>query len=72
MLVVVVTVAALSPQKALDVIYVPTSPEVVSEMLKIADVKPGDVVYDLGSGDGRIVISAVKDFGATRGVGIDA
>ena len=40
-------------------------------MLKIAGVKPGDVVYDLGSGDGRIVISAVKDFGATRGVGID-
>ena len=40
-------------------------------MLKIAGVKPGDVVYDLGSGDGRIVISAVEDFGATLGVGID-
>jgi SAM-dependent methyltransferase len=84
LLVVSVTVAALSPvlatsqsrgpatvQKPLDVIYVPTPPEVVAEMLKLADIKPGDVVYDLGSGDGRIVISAVKDFGATRGVGID-
>ena len=84
LLVVAVSAAALSPvlaksqapangttQKPLDVIYVPTPPEVVSEMLKIAEVKPGDVVYDLGSGDGRIVISAVKDFGATRGVGID-
>ncbi len=52
-------------------IFVATPPEVVREMLTIAGVKPGDVVYDLGSGDGRIVISAVKDFGASRGVGID-
>jgi len=37
----------------------------------MAEVKPGDVVYDLGSGDGRIVIAAVRDFGAARGVGID-
>lgn len=58
-------------QQPLDVIYVPTPPDVVREMLRIAQVKPGDTVYDLGSGDGRIVISAVKDFGATRGVGID-
>lgn len=55
----------------LDVIYVPTPTEVVGAMLKLADVRPGDIVYDLGSGDGRIVISAVKDFGAARGVGID-
>jgi ribosomal protein L11 methylase PrmA len=40
-------------------------------MLKLANVGPGDVVYDLGSGDGRIVVTAVKEFGATRGVGID-
>jgi ribosomal protein L11 methylase PrmA len=37
----------------------------------VARVGKGDVIYDLGSGDGRIVISAVKDFGAARGVGID-
>jgi ubiquinone/menaquinone biosynthesis C-methylase UbiE len=48
-----------------------TSPEqVVEAMLKIADVKKGDVVYDLGCGDGRIVIAAAKKYGV-RGVGID-
>jgi len=54
-----------------DVIYVPTPTAVVAAMLKVAKVGKGDIVYDLGSGDGRIVISAVKDFGATRGTGID-
>ncbi|MDQ4120641.1 MAG: methyltransferase domain-containing protein [Acidobacteriota bacterium] len=54
-----------------DVPYVPTSPEVVSSMLKMANVTKNDVVYDLGCGDGRIVVSAVKDFGAKRGVGVD-
>ena len=39
-------------------------------MLKLADIKPSDVVYDLGRGDGRIVIGAAKMFG-TRGVGVD-
>jgi SAM-dependent methyltransferase len=53
-----------------DVIYVPTPPEVVAEMLKVANVTKNDVVYDLGSGDGRIVITAAKERGA-RGVGID-
>jgi precorrin-6B methylase 2 len=53
-----------------DVHYVPTPPEVVDEMLKMAEVKKGDIIYDLGSGDGRIVITAAKKFG-TRGVGID-
>jgi len=47
-----------------------TPPEVVTEMLRLAGVGPGDVVYDLGSGDGRIVIAAARDFGA-RGVGIE-
>lgn len=61
----------VSGQQPLDVIYVPTPDDVVRQMLTLARVKPGDVVYDLGSGDGRIVIAAVKDFGATRGVGID-
>jgi ribosomal protein L11 methylase PrmA len=63
--------AAQSPLREPDVIYVPTPPEVVAAMLKVAKVGRGDVVYDLGSGDGRIVIAAVKDFGAARGVGID-
>jgi ribosomal protein L11 methylase PrmA len=57
--------------KPLDVIYVPTSPQAVREMLTVAKVGPKDVVYDLGSGDGRIVIAAVKDFGARKGVGIE-
>jgi cyclopropane fatty-acyl-phospholipid synthase-like methyltransferase len=54
-----------------DVIFVPTPPEVVAAMLKVAKVGPGDVVYDLGSGDGRIPIAAVRDFNAARATGID-
>ena len=53
-----------------DVIFVPTPQEVVDEMLRIADVKKGDVLYDLGSGDGRIPVTAAKRFGV-RAVGID-
>src|SRR5262245_8363730 len=52
-----------------DVIYVPTRQAVVDAMLNVAKVKAGDVVYDLGCGDGRIVVSAAK-LGA-RGIGID-
>jgi hypothetical protein len=55
----------------LDVPYVPTPENVVEEMLKIAGVKEGDVVYDLGCGDGRIVVTAVKKFKAKKGLGID-
>ena len=51
--------------------YIPTPAAVVTAMLRMAHVGPGDVVYDLGSGDGRIVIAAVKEFGATRGVGVE-
>jgi cyclopropane fatty-acyl-phospholipid synthase-like methyltransferase len=51
--------------------FVPTDEKVVAAMLKMADVKAGDTVYDLGCGDGRIVIAAVKDFKAKRGLGID-
>jgi precorrin-6B methylase 2 len=54
-----------------DVPYVPTNEAVVEQMLKMAKVGKNDVVYDLGSGDGRIVIAAVRRFGAARGVGID-
>jgi SAM-dependent methyltransferase len=53
-----------------DVHYEPTSPEVVEVMLHLANVKAGEVVYDLGCGDGRIVITAVRQFGA-RGVCVD-
>ena len=51
-------------------IVVPTPPEVVDAMLRMADVTEADVVYDLGSGDGRIPITAAQTFGAT-GVGIE-
>ncbi|HEV3333616.1 MAG TPA: methyltransferase domain-containing protein [Bryobacteraceae bacterium] len=50
--------------------YVPSPPEIVGVMLDLAKVTSGDTVYDLGCGDGRIVISAAKKYGA-RGVGID-
>lgn len=53
-----------------DVIYVPTPQEVVDEMLNMAKVAPGDFVIDLGSGDGRIVITAASKHGA-RGFGVD-
>src|ERR1700692_3068000 len=50
--------------------YVRTPDKVVSAMLKLAAVKANDIVYDLGCGDGRIVIAAAKEYGA-HGVGID-
>jgi SAM-dependent methyltransferase len=56
--------------KPLDVPYVPTKEPIVDRMLRMAKVKPADVLYDLGCGDGRIVIAAAKRFGI-RGVGID-
>jgi SAM-dependent methyltransferase len=59
-----------APSRAPDVPFVPTPKEVVEAMLKLADVKSGDTVYDLGSGDGRIVITAAERYG-THGVGID-
>jgi SAM-dependent methyltransferase len=58
------------PQHEPDVPYVPTTPEAVQKMLELARVTKGDIVYDLGCGDGRIVVAAAKQFGA-RGVGID-
>jgi SAM-dependent methyltransferase len=63
---------ALGPSslRAPDVHYEPTPPDVVEVMLRLGNVKAGDVVYDLGCGDGRIVITAVREFGA-RGVCVD-
>jgi SAM-dependent methyltransferase len=59
-----------SPQRAPDVPYVPTIDEVVAEMLRLGEVDKNDVVYDLGSGDGRIPITAAQKYGA-RGYGVD-
>ncbi|VXB44437.1 conserved exported hypothetical protein [Luteimonas sp. 9C] len=61
---------AAAPAREPDVIYVPTPEPVVDAMLNLAGVKAGDVLYDLGSGDGRIPIAAAQRFGV-RGVGID-
>ena len=57
--------------RAPDVVYVPTPEEVVDAMLKVAKAGKGDVLYDLGSGDGRIPITAVQKYNVTRAVGID-
>ena len=57
-------------QFSYDVPFVPTPPVVVEEMLRLANVGPDDFVIDLGSGDGRVVIAAVRKFGA-RGIGVD-
>jgi tRNA G37 N-methylase Trm5 len=66
-----VPVAAQAPKlREPDVIFVPTPQEVVDAMLQMANVTAKDVVYDLGSGDGRIPITAAQKYGAT-GVGID-
>jgi precorrin-6B methylase 2 len=53
-----------------EVPFVPTTPEVIDRMLELARAKPGDVVYDIGSGDGAIIIRAAKKYGL-RGVGIE-
>ena len=68
--VTVVAAQNTQPRREPDVPFVPTTEEAVQAMLKLADVKKTDVVYDLGCGDGRIVIAAAKSLGA-RGVGID-
>ena len=78
LLVLFVAAAATNPVLAqqppkkpqLDVPYVPTKPAVVNGMLKLANLKKGDVLYDLGCGDGRIVVAAAKQYGVTA-VGYD-
>jgi precorrin-6B methylase 2 len=71
----IVSAAAVSAQTAAparspDVPYVPTPENVVEAMLKLGEVKKGDILYDLGSGDGRIVVTAAKQYGV-KGTGID-
>ena len=68
--VMVLAAQSAKPVRAPDVPYVPTTEQAVQAMLKLADVKKTDVVYDLGCGDGRIVIAAANKYGA-RAVGID-
>jgi len=55
----------------MDAPYVPTSPEIVKRMLEIAHVRPKDTVFDLGCGDGRILIMAVEESRAKRAVGYE-
>ena len=62
--------AAAQSNKVPEVPYVPTENAVVDGMLKLAGVKSADIVYDLGCGDGRIVVRAAKEYGA-HGVGVD-
>jgi tRNA G37 N-methylase Trm5 len=69
-LVWVQAVSLVSAQEGKIVPYVPTPQEVVDRMLELAQVKKGDVVYDLGSGDGRIVVSAAKKYGV-KAVGFE-
>jgi SAM-dependent methyltransferase len=64
------TVAGTAAQSRSLAPFVPTPLDVVERMLSLAKVGPDDVVYDLGCGDGRIVITAAQKFGA-RGVGVD-
>ena len=61
---------ATAPARTPDVVFVPTPEAVIDEMFRLAKVSGKDVLYDLGSGDGRIPITAARRFG-TRGLGID-
>lgn len=64
------TQATAKPLRKPDVVYVPTPPEVVEKMLELAEVKKDDLVYDLGCGDGRIVVTAARKYGC-QAVGYD-
>jgi uncharacterized protein (TIGR03000 family) len=70
---VAVDLSKSDPKSPDDIVvrYVPTPDDVVDEMCKMAKIGKDDVVYDLGCGDGRMVITAVKKFGAKKGIGID-
>jgi SAM-dependent methyltransferase len=70
LLVAVVVSASILVPEVKGAPWVPTSRKLVSKALAMAELKPGELVYDLGSGDGRIVIAATRDFGA-RAVGIE-
>jgi SAM-dependent methyltransferase len=65
------TTTPAPPARSPDVPFVPTQVELVRSMLDVARVGPDDIVYDLGCGDGRIVIAAIRHYGAKRGVCVD-
>ena len=69
-LLALVVAAGCATAPGVEVPFVPTPDPVVTAMLELAAVGPADVVYDLGSGDGRMVIAAAQQFGA-RGVGVE-
>jgi ribosomal protein L11 methylase PrmA len=71
LLLAAVPVGAQQPEVEKDVPYVPTPTEVVEAMLKVGSVRPGEIHYDLGCGDGRIVVMAVEKFGVARATGYD-
>jgi tRNA G37 N-methylase Trm5 len=62
--------AKTDPDRRPDVVYWPTPQNVVDKMLELAEVKKGDVVYDLGCGDARILVTAAKKYGV-KGLGVD-
>lgn len=62
--------ATNAPAKKPDVIFVPTRMEVVNKMLEMAEIKTNDILYDLGCGDGRIVVTAARKYGI-KAVGVD-
>lgn len=66
-----VAAPACSMAQQYDVPFVPTPQSVVDRMLKMTNTQPDDIVYDLGSGDGRIVIAAIRNFNVKKGVGVD-
>ncbi len=70
LLVAVITTVSVMLPEVKGAPWVPTSSKIVNKVLAIAELKPGEVLYDLGSGDGRIVIAAARDFGV-RAVGIE-
>jgi cyclopropane fatty-acyl-phospholipid synthase-like methyltransferase len=62
---------AAAGTRRVEIPYLPTDHPIVEAMLELAQVGPDDVVYDLGSGDGRIVIAAARDHGVRKGVGVE-
>lgn len=67
---IVAAASASASEREPDVNYIPTPQDVVDDMLRLVDLRPDDLLYDLGSGDGRIPITAAQRYGV-RAIGID-